>query len=286
MKQRGMTVRSGDTIPHVICVRKGVSASNLLAERAFHPDELTKDPDLTIDAEWYLSSQIHPPVARLCEFIQGTDASKLAACLGLDAKKYTPTETTSVVHGETVRLLSKMSVEERMAGVERGLPLACDSCKHQWQCESITGKHDGAVCPQCRKPVSAVALYNTLLVKLRRHQALYYANWQDCNQCHGHYQIVRVYEHKCPAEECSGRLTPTYPAHRLYQQLLHYRSIFEIDRNPLPDRHQDPEGWAMMAKLMREVEEVRRLAELTVQQCAYPIINLAAIFSFAKRNNK
>jgi DNA polymerase elongation subunit (family B) len=44
----------------------------------------TKAPFFLLDIEWYLNQQIHPPVARLCSPIAGTDASHLAECLGND----------------------------------------------------------------------------------------------------------------------------------------------------------------------------------------------------------
>lgn len=46
-----------------------------LANKAFHYDEV-RNPALGLkpDLEWYLATQIHPPVARLCEQIQGVSA--------------------------------------------------------------------------------------------------------------------------------------------------------------------------------------------------------------------
>ena len=41
-----------------------------------------------VDTRWYLSNQVLPPIARLCDPIQGTDAAQLAECLGLDASKF------------------------------------------------------------------------------------------------------------------------------------------------------------------------------------------------------
>ena len=35
-----------------------------------------------------LRSQVHPVVSRLCAPIEGTDAARLADCLGLDAAKF------------------------------------------------------------------------------------------------------------------------------------------------------------------------------------------------------
>jgi hypothetical protein len=32
---------------------------------------------LQVDVEWYLSQQVHPPIARLCDPIEGTDSSQV-----------------------------------------------------------------------------------------------------------------------------------------------------------------------------------------------------------------
>jgi len=36
-----------------------------------------------LDMKYYLASQIHPVVSRLCDPIEGTDASHIAECLGM-----------------------------------------------------------------------------------------------------------------------------------------------------------------------------------------------------------
>ena len=60
-----------------------------MAERAYHPDIVSKAGGaLPIDYEYYLASQVLPPVARLCDPIEETSPARLAECLGLDPKKY------------------------------------------------------------------------------------------------------------------------------------------------------------------------------------------------------
>jgi hypothetical protein len=79
MRKKGLLAKAGDTIPYVIC--EGSDAS--MAGRAHHPDEVAKEGSgLKLDFEWYLSNQIHPPVARLCQPIEGTEGARLAECLG------------------------------------------------------------------------------------------------------------------------------------------------------------------------------------------------------------
>lgn len=57
--------------------------SNLSAsQRAYAPEQLKKQANLTIDVQYYLSQQIHPVVARICEPIDGIDSVLIAAWLG------------------------------------------------------------------------------------------------------------------------------------------------------------------------------------------------------------
>ena len=41
-----------------------------------------------MDVEWYLTQQILPPIARLCEPIEGTSLAVLAERLGLDKSRF------------------------------------------------------------------------------------------------------------------------------------------------------------------------------------------------------
>ena len=76
---QNIPVPIGFRVPYIIC--DDPEKPNSYAERAYSPEELLAK-GLKVDVEWYLSQQIHPPVARLCEHIEGTDSALLAECLG------------------------------------------------------------------------------------------------------------------------------------------------------------------------------------------------------------
>lgn len=84
----------GETVPYIICVERNeegqvvTDASKSLAERAYHPEEVNATPRLAVDNEYYLANQVHPVVSRLCAPIEGTDAARLADCLGLDPSRF------------------------------------------------------------------------------------------------------------------------------------------------------------------------------------------------------
>lgn len=86
MMKAGKPVNVGDHIEYVICEKEGVKAA---AERAFHPDDVERsEGELKVDVEWYLTQQILPPIARLCEPIEGTSLAILAERLGLDKSRF------------------------------------------------------------------------------------------------------------------------------------------------------------------------------------------------------
>ncbi|ERE64153.1 DNA polymerase alpha catalytic subunit isoform 1 [Cricetulus griseus] len=83
--QGGRKVKAGDTVSYVICQ----DGSNLTAtQRAYAPEQLQKQDNLTIDTQYYLAQQIHPVVARICEPIDGIDAVLIALWLGLDSTQF------------------------------------------------------------------------------------------------------------------------------------------------------------------------------------------------------
>ena len=71
------------------------------SQRARHPDEVGKAAGaLPVDKKWYMESQLHPVISRICAVIEGTDAGQLAECLGLDAAKFHKNDT----QGSTTRV--------------------------------------------------------------------------------------------------------------------------------------------------------------------------------------
>merc|ERR1712227_566280 len=46
------------------------------------------DKQLKVDIDWYMTQQILPPIARLCEPIEGANSAVLAERLGIDSKQF------------------------------------------------------------------------------------------------------------------------------------------------------------------------------------------------------
>ena len=101
MKAKGVPMRAGDHVPYVICADASATS---FAQRAWDPEsvEMAKGA-LSIDKNWYLESQLHPVISRLCAVIEGTDAGRLAECLGLDQAKFNRSSGQQVRQNTTRR---------------------------------------------------------------------------------------------------------------------------------------------------------------------------------------
>uniref|UniRef100_A0A7M5XKP6 DNA polymerase n=1 Tax=Clytia hemisphaerica TaxID=252671 RepID=A0A7M5XKP6_9CNID len=128
LKTQGRRVAVGDTISYVICDDSSKLAAT---QRAYHLEELTKSTSLKIDKQYYLSSQIHPLVSRLCDPIEGTDATFIAESLGLDPTQYK--SATNHHGGDDPNVSVLMTDEERF----KEDPLNCSQCKQDYKMNHV-----------------------------------------------------------------------------------------------------------------------------------------------------
>ena len=117
----------GETVPYVICVERDERGQEVpkdkgLAERAYHAEEMESNQGLAVDTEYYLGQQVFPVVSRLCIPIDGTDAGRLADCLGLEGSRYRQAAQAPAGAGrEDADLAGAASLdEERCAGDTAG----------------------------------------------------------------------------------------------------------------------------------------------------------------------
>lgn len=135
LKSKGYATHQHDTIQYIIC--QGDTPAP--ASRAYHPDEiLNSQGTLLVDVEWYIRQQLHAPITRLCEPIQGTDAGQIASCLGLDPGKYAHSGPGSV-DVELKTLDSQLTDEERYADAIAFKPV-CHSCGQANSMEPVLRK--------------------------------------------------------------------------------------------------------------------------------------------------
>ncbi|WAR28490.1 DPOLA-like protein [Mya arenaria] len=180
----GKRIKGGDTVAYIVCE----DGSNLPAsQRAYHPDELAKSESLKKDVKYYLAHQIHPVVSRLCDPIEGTDASHIAECLGYRHASNVREEN------EDDDLLGgvKVTDEEKYKDCER-LKVICPSpnCKREILLDGpFTGAdvYIEASLGKCRNEKCSTLVANNysvignqLTVAIRNHIRKYYQGMLKC----------------------------------------------------------------------------------------------------------
>lgn len=314
MRQKGLSASSGDTIPYVICQQSSAASpssnSSSLADFAYHPDEVRKDQTLRIDVSWYLQTQLHPPIARLCEHIEGSDSGQLAACLGLDPRKFrsssssgsssNSSEDSLLSSSASSRFASLLTDEERFANTEK-LKVSCPSCAGVFEFAGIikeiksgeTTTNENAIdgnsslvsqmsCMNCSAPLPIVSLYYALVNSFIRANETYNSYWMKCDDvaCQLETERLGVYDRKCPAEGCrSGVLRPLLPHAYMYTHLLYLRSLLSTEKFK-SSKFLSPNDTKLLQQLSHEVSPLTAFIDQKMRSCAYPVIDFKEIFNF------
>ncbi|RMX69001.1 hypothetical protein DD238_005226 [Peronospora effusa] len=254
LRTLGKPIGVGMHIPYVLCKEEEPGSGR----RAYHPDEVKRATGkLNIDIEWYLESQIHPPVNRLCAHIEGTSSPQLAHCLGLDTAKFSHSANhfgeendgsdaiPSVLQNDADRFKDCVPLE-----------ITCDRCKMASNFSGVyaTSEKDsslssGLLCPVCKADfwgfdregiygnvgddLQAV-LSNRLHIATRLAAKRYYEAWTICSdvtcKTRTQKQSLRGNGNICSAAGCRATTTLEYPDSALYTQLKYFESLFDVER--------------------------------------------------------
>lgn len=243
---RGKTVRPNDVISYVVTSGDSETSSLPAAKRSYTlQDVVKKDSGLKPDIEFYLLKQIFPPIERLCAPIPGTDAVRLAECLGLDVRKYqiNTSSTQNTQNTEIFPLESQIPDSVRFESAAR-LALTCRHCKERCVFEGLAASAhmcnpNGLICPNasCQKQFSTLTIVAQLESQIRAQTSKYYEGWLVCDEstCGNRTRQISVYGHRClgprgQAEGCLGRMTYEYPEKQMYNQLLYFASLWDVDK--------------------------------------------------------
>ncbi|KAK9448679.1 uncharacterized protein V1518DRAFT_417885 [Limtongia smithiae] len=239
-KHRGEQIHANDVIAFIIAA----GDEQNFAERAHMPQDFTKEgSELHPDYEWYLVKQILPPIERLCGTISGTDSMHLASCLGLDTRKYMVSTSNSNTNMalNMVPLESTISDEERFHDADK-LRLVCGKCKSTSIFEGLKLSHEqctpkGIQCTQCSNIYSSFELAVQIELTIRGHITQYYESWLVCDDssCGNRTRQMSVYGKRCIgkdglAKSCRGIMKFEYSDRAIYNQLLYFDSIFNVDK--------------------------------------------------------
>ncbi|XP_028655248.1 DNA polymerase alpha catalytic subunit isoform X1 [Erpetoichthys calabaricus] len=292
--QGGRKVKAGDTISYVIC-QDGTNLS--ASQRAYALDQLTKQENVRIDNQYYLSQQIHPVVSRICEPIEGIDSVLIATWLGLDPsqfrshQQYQRDEENEALLGVPAQLTD----EEKYRDCER-FKFICSQCKTENIYDNVFDGSGKVIEPsliRCSNitceasPLSFVTqMCNKLILDIRRHIKMYYMGWLVCEEqtCQNRTRRIPLNFSRSGAmcQACmKASLRPEYPEKALYTQLCFYRFIFDWDyamEKLVSKEERDYLNALYKDDVKHLYKKLKDVADKAVSASGYSEVNLSKLF--------
>ena len=302
---RGKSIRVNDVMAYIVTTGDNETSSLPAPKRSYTPqDVLKKDSGLTPDIEYYLLKQLFPPIERLCAPIPGTDSVRLAECLGLDTRKYqinTGTGNRQNDH-EIFPLESQIPDSIRFKEAAR-LSIRCRACSTESSYEGICDSQElcspnGLVCPtaECGKAIPVISIIAQLEYQIRQQTSRYYEGWLVCDDssCGNRTRQMSVYGHRClgprgRAEGCLGRMTYEYTEKQLYNQLLYYAGLFDVDKakkrgKESKEATEVKERIMVLAEANRHAfDNIKGVVDAYLRKCGRQWVEMDSLFAFALR---
>ncbi|XP_042526110.1 DNA polymerase alpha catalytic subunit [Dipodomys spectabilis] len=292
--QGGRKVKAGDTVSYVICQ----DGSNLSAsQRAYAPEQLQKQDNLTIDTQYYLAQQIHPVVARICDPIDGIDAVLIASWLGLNTTQfkvyhYHKDEENDALLGGPAQLTD----EEKYKDCEK-FKCPCPMCGTENIYDTLFDGSGTDMEPSLYRcsnidcnasPLSfMVQLSNKLIMDIRQFIQKYYDGWLICEEptCRTRTRHLPLQFSRngpaCPA--CiKSILRLEYSDKSLYTQLCFYRYIFDVDYalEKFADHEKDKlKKQFFPPKVYEDYRKLKNTVEQFLTRSGYSEVNLSKLFA-------
>ncbi|XP_032596491.1 DNA polymerase alpha catalytic subunit isoform X2 [Drosophila grimshawi] len=286
-REHNRRYKKGDMVDYVICLD---GTTNAAMQRAYHLDELKGSETLKLDTNYYLSNQIHPVVTRMVEVLEGTDASRIAECLGMDASKFRQNaqriqrERTEEAEGES---LQKTTLQ--LYRLCEPFRFNCVACKtEQLMASAYRPGPNSSHVPVLQQCVNAecqtsplqylVSIRNQLQLRIRGYVQRFYRNWlvcdhPDCNYNTRSYSIRLELRRPLCLKCSSGAMLRQYSERDLYNQLCYLRFMFDLNKQQLTQK----------PTLTPELEQAYQLLLDTVEQqfqsSGYVVISLGNIFA-------
>jgi DNA polymerase alpha subunit A len=200
---RGKAIRAGQEVEYVICEPSATDGpKESFASRARHVSEFALDPTLKVDVAWYKSQQVHPLVSRLLGPVEGTDAARIAECLGMDGAKFAQSVVAKAASGGDDGVdadLGAMAAvvdalldrSKRFKTFKSSLPgLSCKSCSQEvsWkqmlqpEVGEATGTNALFRCGHCGSEMQPVQAQNLMAMQLRSLLRSHSECWVQCTE--------------------------------------------------------------------------------------------------------
>ncbi|GAA5918206.1 hypothetical protein JCM8208_006171, partial [Rhodotorula glutinis] len=294
MKAKGLSAKAGDVIPYIFCIPPGGETTKTAqAANAHHPDDVRRQGStLKIDFEVYLSTQVLPPIERLCEHIEGTEKARLAECLGLDALRF-KSSSLDVPEREFKTLQSQISDAQRFAECEP-LRIRCRSCGSESAFDGVAENKAGLISEhgffcaniECQAPLGTPSMAIQLDLQLRSFIAKFYEAWLTCDEstCGNRTCMMSVYGKKCLVAGCRGAMHLEYSDSKLYDQLLYFDTLFDIEKAALKvagGAEQEPLQVRVEAN-RSTIETLRRVVTKHLEKNGRRWVSMESLFSFMK----
>jgi DNA polymerase alpha subunit A len=153
----------------------------------------------------------------------------------------------------------------------------------------------GIVCPNaaCKAGLSLFTINAQLESQIRPHLTQYYENWLQCDEpaCAIKTRQMNVYGKRCLMAGCRGQMTQVYNDKMLYNQLLYYDMLFDIEKAKMKASEEDK---GCLSLLQADVDIVFALAEQNrdrfdivrgvvakyLEKCGRRYVSLNGIFNF------
>ncbi|CAG8622841.1 65_t:CDS:10, partial [Paraglomus brasilianum] len=292
MKKMGLGIRTGDTIPYVICAGEEFKETKIIADRARHPNDISSSDTLKIvDYEWYLNQQVHPAVARLCEPIEGTDAVQIARSLGLDTSKFRASIGSGSAVAELYTLDSQISDEERFVNADRFKPI-CRYCQGQSIFEGVNSKSEGYIlspsgilCPnsECSQALPIASLIAQLSCQIRWHITKYYEGWLVCDDEACRNRTRLMHGKRCLHPGCRGTAVAEYSDTLLYEQLLYLSTLFDVDKALNSKKRVIEDQTKTMIEQNRHLfVPLKKVVDGYLDRCGRRFVDLNQLFAFCQ----
>lgn len=299
LRSQGKVIKAGTVITYVVIANESEEASTPADRARAIQEVLPKRSEFKPDFDFYLEKQIHAPIERLMGRIEGVDMMRVVSSLGLDTRKYQMRLRNEEV--DVAPLESNISDAERFRQASY-FALQC-KCGEKFRFGGIVfSKHykvtfNGITCSKCDYTFAPIKVAAQLEYAIRKHLALYYAGWLVCDDaaCGIKTRQISVYGKRCigasgKAHGCKGIIRYKYSDKALYNQLLYFDAIFDVDKaketklRPIDldseEKLNDGQVKALAEQNRPIFEEYRAVVNNYLKDCGRRYVDMKTIFDF------
>ena len=179
MEKKGYHVRANDAIPYIVIDNKAKEAE----KRAKHPDIVYNVCEA--DIEWYLTSQLLPPLLRICEPFESPKSEMIENAFGLFVKNPKSVKKTYNLSNSFLSLLNSNPEHKILTQ----LYFTCPLCNTQSLVKNLLSKSSipkidslqPIVCPSCNKSIPWKAASNSMISFIKQQLEKWEKSFVSCD---------------------------------------------------------------------------------------------------------